>query len=262
MNDVHCELNLDQVRAACIVRHVRHLAETRSTNDVAREQAAQLAADETLLVIADRQTAGRGRGRNQWWTGDGSLAFSLLLSPQAFGIATRHHPLLSLASAVALVESLQPQVGVARLGLHWPNDVFAAHHKLAGILVEALSDGRHIVGIGLNVNNSTRDAPPELRSMITSLADLTRMQHDRTEVLLAILRQWQTCLASLASDPVAFCRRANGLCLQHGRMLTIQSGTRQTRGLCRGIGDDGALVLQSSQGEQRFYSGVLIDKGD
>ena len=79
--------------------HVEHHPTLTSTNDRAREIALDLPADETALVIADEQTAGRGRGSNRWWTGAGSLAFSLVFDPAAQGIKRQHYPLISLATA-------------------------------------------------------------------------------------------------------------------------------------------------------------------
>src|SRR5262249_8342937 len=98
------------------------------------------------LVVADRQTAGRGRAENRWCTGVGSLAFSLLVDPQQFGFPRGPVPRLSLAVGVALVDAIAPRLDGHPLGLHWPNDVYVGSRKLAGILVEVLPDGRHIIG--------------------------------------------------------------------------------------------------------------------
>ena len=138
------------------------------------------------LVLADRQTAGRGRGANRWWTGAGSLAFSLLLHPAARGIRRENFPLISLTAALAIIDAARPLASADELGLHWPNDVFAQGRKLAGVLVEALTDGWHVLGVGLNVNNRAIDAPDELREKTISLADLTGRDQSRTDALLAL----------------------------------------------------------------------------
>ena len=109
---------------------------------------AQRAADANchtpLLIVADGQTAGRGRQGNSWWTGDGSLAFSLLFDPETFSCPRRPEPRVALVVGVAIIDAIGPRIPAARVGLHWPNDVFVGEKKLAGILVEVLSDGRHI----------------------------------------------------------------------------------------------------------------------
>ena len=171
------DFDVDRLLREGSLSQVEHHTSLSSTNDRARAIAPHLPAGETALVIADEQSAGRGRGTNRWWTGQGSLACSLVFDPAARGISRQHFPLISLATAVAIVDAVQSIVPGSRLGLHWPNDVFAAGRKLAGILVEVLPDGMHIVGIGLNINNRPADAPQELRNTATSLCDLSGREH-------------------------------------------------------------------------------------
>lgn len=232
--------------------------EIGSTNDRARQRAADMPREQTLLVIAERQTAGRGRGSNRWWTGDGALALSLLFDPAARGIARQHTGLIALATAVALVETVAPRVPHQRAGIHWPNDVFLLDRKLAGILVEVLPDGRHIVGLGCNVNNSVSAAPDDLASIVTSLRDATQRTFDRTELLVELFDQLGVALHVLAQEPAELARHSDRHCLQHGRSLTIRVGAHEETGVCEGIADDGALVLSTPRGRQTFYSGVLV----
>jgi BirA family biotin operon repressor/biotin-[acetyl-CoA-carboxylase] ligase len=145
------------------------------------------------------------------------------------------------------------------VGLHWPNDVFAAGRKLAGILVEVLPDGQHVLGIGLNTNNTIQDAPPELRDTAVTLRDLTGAPHDPTQLLLDLLRRLDHRLAEVGAAPDRIGQRANALCLQRGQQLLIESGGRQVAGLCVGIATDGALVLDTPAGRQLFHSGVLAN---
>ena len=159
----HKTIDIERLRGEAALSLVEHHDTITSTNDRARELAAHLQPGEMALVLADRQTAGRGRGANRWWTGAGSLAFSLLLHPAARGIRRENFPLISLAAALAIIDAQHPVASAGELGLHWPNDVFAQGAELAGVLVEALTDGWHVLGVGLNVNNRTIDAPAELR---------------------------------------------------------------------------------------------------
>src|SRR5438128_556633 len=143
-------MELNRLLSSQFVTQAEHHPSLGSTNDYCRQYAADLSRDEVLLVVADEQTAGRGRGANRWWTGAGSLAFSLLFDPSAHGIDRRNLGMIALAAGVATVEAVAPRLPRQPLGLHWPNDVFAAGRKLAGILVEGLRNGRHILGLGLN----------------------------------------------------------------------------------------------------------------
>ncbi|HEY4309015.1 MAG TPA: biotin--[acetyl-CoA-carboxylase] ligase [Pirellulales bacterium] len=251
-------IDVQRLQRECLVSHVEHYATLTSTNDRARDIALDLPADEMALVIADEQTVGRGRGANRWWTGAGSLACSLVFDPAAQGIKRQHFPLISLATAVAIVDAVRPTLPPGQLGLHWPNDVFAAGRKLAGILIEGLPNGKHVLGIGVNVNNRVADAPAELRERATSLADLTRREHSRTDVLVELLGRLWPNLGQLAANSAEVGRRADRACLQHGRPLVLQSGDRQVAGTCVKVADDGALVLRTERGEEKFYSGVLI----
>lgn len=251
-------LDVAALVARTFVGRVDYHPTLTSTNDEARRIAAQTPPDLPVLVIADRQTAGRGRGTNRWWTGAGSLACSLLFDAAGRGIERRYYPMIPLAGAVAIVETVAPLVAPHEAGLHWPNDVFAAGRKLAGVLVESASDGRQIVGIGLNLNNSAATAPRELAGIVTTLADLAGKIHDRTTILLRLLARLDPALDELASAPEQLGRRGDRLCLQRGRRLSIQSGSRQLTGICAGIAADGAIVLDTPSGREALYSGVVI----
>jgi BirA family biotin operon repressor/biotin-[acetyl-CoA-carboxylase] ligase len=243
--------------AATWIDAVEHHSELDSTQDRARAIAAELSLERSLLVIADRQTAGRGRGANRWWTGEGSLAFSLLYDPAQFELARRAVPQVSLAAGVALLDTVAPQVGDHSLGLHWPNDVYAADRKLAGVLVDVLPDGRHILGVGVNTNNALGDAPDELRDSIATLHWLTGRLVDHGELLALFLEQFAITLRMLAKAPLQLGARFDELCLQHGQTLTIRNGAERTTGRCAGIAPDGALLLDTDHGRRAFYSGTL-----
>lgn len=138
--------------------------------------------DFPLLILAEEQTAGRGRGAKKWWTGKGALAMSLVLSlgpDGAFqGISRDALPRLSLltASAVAgllektlLEKSLRKTVRV-----HPPNDVFLDEKKICGILIESPDSEHVIIGIGINTNNTLANLPEPFRELsrtITTLRD-------------------------------------------------------------------------------------------
>ena len=187
------------------------------------------------MIVADRQLAGRGRGSNRWWTGRGSLAFSLLFEPSVWGLTPAAVPLRSLAAGVAVAAAVTPRLYPHHVGLHWPNDVYVAERKLAGILVDLLADGRHVLGIGLNVNNSLAAAPADVRDRATSMLDLTGMRHDRTAVLLDILAELASAFRQSAAEPEQFGTRFHDLCLQVGQPLVIETAGQSIAGRCLGI---------------------------
>jgi len=243
---------------ATFVAHVEHHRTLGSTNARAKQLAAEGPQALPLLIVADAQTAGRGRGGNRWWTGRGSLAMSLLVDLDQLEIPTAARSLLALGTAVAVVDAAAPLVPGHRLGIRWPNDVEAAGRKLAGILVETLAGGLSVVGIGLNTNNTLAEAPPELKQTATTIFELTGRRHDHAAVLAALLAKLAETFAQLANNAEETARRANALCTQHGRMLSIQSGSQTFTGRCAGIAADGALLLETPEGLRSVYSGVVL----
>lgn len=248
-------LDCHRLTRETFVDQVEYLASVSSTNDYLRQRAPR---GGTVLVVADEQTAGRGRGSNRWWTGAGSLALSLLYDPRARGIERRYAAMVALGAALSVVEAITPLLTGRRVGLHWPNDVFVDDRKIAGILVETTADGRQIVGLGCNVNNSLATAPADVADVATSLIDLTDQAVDRTELILRVLQSLDGWLDQLAAAPAQVGRRADAVCLQLGRLLTLELGEFQARGTCLGIADDGGLRLNTPTGERVFYSGVLL----
>ncbi|MGA2032632.1 MAG: biotin--[acetyl-CoA-carboxylase] ligase [Thermoguttaceae bacterium] len=245
-------LDLPQIRRETFCATVEYHPVLTSTNDRARELAAD-GCPLPLLVVAAQQTAGRGRGGNRWWTGPGGLAFSLLLPPQP----ERPSPLISLAAAVAVVQTLAPLAPQAAMGIHWPNDVYVAGRKLSGILVEVLGDGRPIVGIGVNVNNSSADAPEELRPRVATLRDLTARTHDLTAILIDLVQHLAGSFQQLSTDARRITARADELCLRRGELLRAEAAGGPVSGRCLGIAADGALRLETAEGERAIYSGVV-----
>jgi BirA family biotin operon repressor/biotin-[acetyl-CoA-carboxylase] ligase len=247
-----------RLRLPAAVTHVEYAIEVDSTNDVARRLAADLPRDACVLVTAERQTAGRGRGGNRWWTGPGSLAFSLLVDPTRYGIEVRYGCMAPLAAATAVVETATLHLPSPAVGIRWPNDVYVGRRKLSGVLVEALADGRQIVGIGLNVNNSVASAPPEISSIATSLFDEIGGPLDRTEVLSELVTAVDEALERLADDRNALATLADELCLQRDEVLRVQLGDEIVVGRCLGIADDGGLDLETQTGRRTLYSGIVL----
>ncbi len=253
----HEPVEVERLLASGLVASVQYFDTLGSTQDRAHELARGATPPLPLLVVAEEQTAGRGRGQNQWWTGRGSLAFSLLIDPAAWGLSAEASPQRSLAAGVAIVDTLAPHLPHQRVGLHWPNDVYAGGRKLAGVLVDVLADDRHVIGIGLNVNNPLAGAPADVMARAASMCELACRRFDRTALLVDLLAALKAAFHSYGAEPAELGQRFNALCLQIGEELTVDVAGRQSSGICQGIGPDGALLLQTPAGLARFYSGVL-----
>jgi BirA family biotin operon repressor/biotin-[acetyl-CoA-carboxylase] ligase len=154
-----------------IIQHppftIHHFASLGSTNDQLK---AMVAAPEFTCVVADEQTAGRGRRERTWHSAPGEgLYMSVLFLPRSD--SSSKLPLTGLLAAVAVAETLIDR-GLAGVDIKWPNDVLVNERKISGVLAEAVSSGseslRLVLGVGVNLNH--RSFPPELSETATSLA--------------------------------------------------------------------------------------------
>jgi BirA family transcriptional regulator, biotin operon repressor / biotin---[acetyl-CoA-carboxylase] ligase len=245
-----------------------------STSDRALELAARDDAALPLLVLAERQTAGRGRGTNRWWTAEGALTFSLALAAPADRLPPFRWPQVALATGLAVCDALQPLVPAADLRVKWPNDVFLGGQKLCGILCESVPGwgDRLVVGVGVNVNSSFRSQEPgarsqepgdtgrhELRRSAVALIDQDGVERDLANVLVAILDQFERRWSELLEEGfAAMAAEYRQRCFLSGRTVTVeQPGGKRIVGLARGIGDDGALLLATETGPMRVVAGSV-----
>jgi len=252
--------DLDRIASSGHVREVEFHAEIGSTNDRATELARKQQLDCPCLILAARQSAGRGRGSNRWWSAPGAVTFSLVLDSRQLGLPLERWPQIALAAGGAVCEAIEQLIPDADAKVKWPNDVYVAGKKACGILVEAPADGagRLIVGVGVNVNNSLEGAPRELAQIATSMTDAAGQKFDLTDVLLAILSRFADWRSDLVHDERGLIERWRTRCLLTGKRVCLNAGARQVTGVCRGIDDVGRLVLSSPAGTQHYLSGTII----
>lgn len=250
---------LQRIETETFVRGVEFHRELNSTNDLALELAARDDVELPLLVLAQKQTAGRGRGANQWWAETGALTFSLLFAADAAQLAKDRWPRISITAALAVCDVLAAQAPGHDVGLKWPNDVFFDGRKICGILAEIppRRGGCVIVGIGINVNNSFDAAPAELRSIATSLFDTTWQQYDLPELLIELLQRFDDRFEMLCQDDDRLASDWQARCILRGRAVQLEVGQRQFAGQCQGIDKDGSLLLSTDSGLQRHVAGVV-----
>lgn len=256
-------LDLDRIRSSDFVRGMEFHSKIASTNDRAGELVSSRAIDCPFLVCADKQTAGRGRGSNRWWTGQGALAFSIVIDAARSGLAFNQWPQVALASGLAVCQAIEKSMPEATVRLKWPNDVYLNEKKASGILVEAptTQSGHLILGIGVNVNNTFATAPEELRMHGISMADLSGSTFNLTDVLLAVLERLGYWLSTLSNSQQTVLERWRTYCLLAGRRVCLSAGSRQIAGICRGIDDEGRLLLATETGIESCHSGTVISFG-
>ena len=231
-----------------------------STNDAASDFARREA--EGTVIVADEQTAGRGRRGHTWFSPPGSgLYVSVVLTPgRARADPARATMLLTLAAGVAIAEAVETATGLA-VDLKWPNDLFAGRRKLAGILAEASAigspDDTVILGYGINVGPMAY--PRELADRATSLESELGRAIDRyqlfAETLAALARRYENLLDGRFDAILDAWRRrapaATGARVQWTTPLGHQSG------ITEGIDDCGALLVRAGGRVERIVAGEV-----
>lgn len=231
------------------------LAEAASSSDLLLERAAAGAASGSVVVV-DRQLAGRGRRGRSWQSSPAaSLTFSLLW--RFDGSAMRLSG-LSLAIGVALARALE-ELGASGIGLKWPNDVLFASRKLAGILVELLSERQStlaVIGIGINLQQPLAD---ELALPAAGLNEALAVLPERHLLLASVLRALADCLDQFAASGFPGLRAAwqSRHAWQDAPVHLTGDGRNGLSGICRGVDDDGALLIATAAGIERCISGDL-----
>jgi BirA family biotin operon repressor/biotin-[acetyl-CoA-carboxylase] ligase len=252
-------IDADRICRETFVAAVEAHDELPSTNNLALELAGRDDVPCPLLVVAKRQTAGRGRGHNAWWSSDGALTFSLLLDTSRLELRQASWPQASLATGLAVFEALREFAPGEPFGLKWPNDVFLRQRKVCGVLVESPqpAGGRLVVGVGINVNNSFDAAPDDVRWRAISLLDAAGSEFGLTDVLVGVLRSLEGCYRDVAARPRQLAERWRAACILRGRSVRINLGSRLVEGSCLGIDEQGALVVQTGEGPERCFGGIV-----
>ena len=238
-------------------RVVHSYEEIESTNDRARELA-----DEGALagevVIAEAQTAGRGRRGRAWASPPRkNLYFSVVLRPD---LPPSRAPELTLVASIALCDALR-QAGV-EAGIKWPNDLLVSGRKIAGILTELAADPDRVewvvLGVGVNVNARREDFPPEVRDEATSVL-LERGQAAPRALFAAAcftaLEGWLDRHAEEGFAPIREAWRARAVTL--GREVVVRVEGRELSGTAEDVDETGALLVRTAAGVERILSGDL-----
>lgn len=227
---------------------VRHLAEIDSTNCYALD-AARAGEPAGLVVVADHQSAGRGRLGRTWEAPAGaSLLMSVLLRP-TIRLEAMH--LLTMAAGLAMADAVEAVAGFAPT-IKWPNDLLVGDRKLAGMLTEAeVTDGTVtavVVGIGVNVQWT--DFPPEIAETATACNLVAGRTVSRDDLLVAFIEGYDARLADLDAVPEDYRARLGTL----GQRVRIELADGAFEGLAVGVADDGSLEVRLDDGATRIVT--------
>lgn len=242
------DLDIEAVRRALAGRTVGCRILHYPSLDSTMNEAARLAdagCPEGLVVVADDQTAGRGRFNRSWISGPSeSLLLSIVLRPTAEQL-----PQANMAATLAVARTVDRNVD-GRVTIKWPNDVRIGGRKVAGILIEADSQAGRlanaVVGIGLNISVDT-GGHPEIAATATSLAGEAEASVQRTGVLTDLLRQYDDLYARVRRGGLLTGKWSSRLDTL-GLEVNVRRGSELLTGVARKVDDQGNLVLERPNG--------------
>ncbi len=245
-----------------IGKRVYYFEEIDSTQNFAQQIALDKKENGTI-VIAERQTAGRGRLDRKWTSPEGGMWFSLIIHPK-FDVSTS--TLVPIAGAVALAKSIKTTLNVD-VSVKWPNDITMDGKKVAGMLVDASFQANNIdyliLGIGINFDIDSKKIEKRLSKSpnfygINSL----RKKDDATPpkiLLREFLEQFEKILTQLNKGEKTkivkeWTKKADNI----GKKISINTSDGKISGISQGIDNDGAIKLKTSKGIKKIFVGDVV----
>ncbi len=252
---------LAELHTSWIGRSLRVLADTTSTIDVARSWLDEGAPD-GAVVIAARQTAGRGRRGRVWASPPGGLWMSVIAHPD---LRLPDAGRLGVALALACAESASVE-SECDIGVKWPNDLVAGGKKIGGVLAETAASGERVISAvlsaGLNVNFSTEELPDDVKESATTLLDQTGRTHSLARIAAGVLSRLETMWPTLREDGTALVERWRERDSLVGREVLVEAAGKMVAGRAEGIDESGALRLVSNDARLSFPIGEVLSVGE
>ncbi|MGF1678562.1 MAG: biotin--[acetyl-CoA-carboxylase] ligase [Candidatus Methylacidiphilales bacterium] len=227
-----------------------HYRELASTNDTARELPGW------SVVLADRQTAGRGRHGRPWHSSEGGLWCSLVLPTPG---SADHWRALPLAVGLAVIHTLDSYHVRARM--RWPNDIMVEDRKLAGLLLERFHPDHVVAGIGLNLVNDPASEDTELLGIATRLAAHTPSVPGRDAFLCLLLDSMAKIQERMKDSGITdLVEEINAMWGPLPRSVTLHRGNELITGDFSGITDSGDLILLDAENKTSIFPASQISQ--
>jgi BirA family biotin operon repressor/biotin-[acetyl-CoA-carboxylase] ligase len=222
-----------------------------STNLIAVELA-QEGAPEGIVVLADQQLSGRGRGSRSWHSPAGvGIYCSIVLRPK---IVPAKGQLITLMAGVSIVKAIALRTGLSPQ-LKWPNDILINDKKVAGILLESKVSrgqiGYSVIGFGVNVNNGSADLPEDIRVNASSLLMELKKPVDRSTLVIEIFSELETLYHRFQREdfPVIL-EQWHRYSSTLGQRVRIRQKDKATEGIAVDLNEDGGLLVRVEGGER------------
>ncbi len=235
-----------------IGKEIYYFSELKSTNIIAKEKALHGAEgiNEGTLIIAERQSAGKGRLGREWFSPAGGIWFSIILYPQ---LSPSYISRISLMTAVAAVKAIKICTQI-KSQIKWPNDILINEKKVCGILTEMSAEldiiNWVVVGIGINVNIKQQEFPEDIREKTTSLKEVLGKKVLRVKLVRVFLQEFEKYYEILKRREFSFILKEWKL-YSHtlGKKIRVDMGERIISGEAVNINEEGVLILKKEDGE-------------
>ncbi|HAJ32681.1 MAG TPA: biotin--[acetyl-CoA-carboxylase] ligase [Candidatus Atribacteria bacterium] len=245
-----------------IGKKIYYFPELKSTNIIAKEKALHRAEgiNEGTLIIAERQSAGKGRLGREWFSPVGGIWLSIILYPQ---LPPSYIPRITLMTAVAVVKAIKMCTQI-RPQIKWPNDILINEKKVCGILTEMSAEldiiNWLVVGIGINVNIDHRKFPEDIQENTISLKEVLGKEVLRVKLGQTFLQEFEKYYESLKRREFSSILKEWKLySYTLGRKIRVDMGERIITGEAVNINEEGVLILKKEDGELvEIISGTIV----
>lgn len=233
-------------------KEIYYFPELKSTNIRAKEKALHRAEEisEGTLIVAERQSAGKGRLGREWFSPVGGIWFSVILYPQ---LSPSYISRITLMTAVAVVKSIKICTQI-KSQIKWPNDILINEKKVCGILTEMSAEldiiNWVVVGIGINVNIEHREFPEDIQENTISLKETSGKEISRVKLAQTFLQEFEKYYEILKRREFSSILKEWKL-YSHtlGKKIRVDIGERIITGEAVDINEEGSLILKKEDGE-------------
>ncbi|MFD3446084.1 biotin--[acetyl-CoA-carboxylase] ligase [Microbacteriaceae bacterium 4G12] len=218
-------------------------------------------AKEGTVIVAEEQTAGRGRLSRTWYSPKGTgIWMSIILRPE---IPIQQAPQLTLLTAVSVAQAIEKCTGLS-VGIKWPNDILIGGKKAVGILTELQAEtdkiNAVIIGIGINVNQQKEHFAPDIQNIATSLAMETGHPLNRAELMQVIFYQLEKLYKEYLANGFSVIKLLwESHAISIGKEITARTITNTLTGIAKGITEDGVLMLEDKAGIIHYIHSADIE---
>lgn len=251
-----------RLRTTCVGRRMRYLLSTPSTICVGKDLVTHHDPAELhgLVIIAEEQTGGVGRLGRSWTSPAGGIWVTVVLAPK---VPVGRAFMVTMAASIAVARAIRKEYDLGAL-IKWPNDIYVGDRKIAGLLLELVSEGDTIraclLGIGIDANISPDSLAPDLRETVTSLSAELGHPVDRAALLARVLKEFESRYLLIEGgeyDTIAREWRSLSATLEHRVRITTMRATFE--GDAIDIDEYGALLVRRDSGKvERVIAGDCI----